>query len=73
MRTVYHFSGVYQKQAGSINHVDGIASMEHPVTDLEGYFELKRLIVKELFLEVASNQLTIQSLSILHQYEEGPQ
>jgi len=63
---IYHYSAIYQTVIGSINNLDGIATMTNEILDYEEYIKLKTYL-KDNFTEgIEVENITIVSLSRLN-------
>ena len=63
MLYIYHYNALYQTQAGSIHHIDGIATSGKPIMDYDSYKRLKLEIAGD---SIPVDKLTLSSLTLLH-------
>ncbi len=63
---IYHYHAMKQTSSTSLAHIDGIANMQKPITDMEGYTSLKKQVAEGQGIG-GEEGLTICSLTLLQE------
>lgn len=62
---VYHVAAEMQMGPGVINRFDGVASLKDRIENLEGYFNLKRVVAAQMNGKPHPDDVSVISLSYL--------
>ena len=71
---IYHYHATKQLNAGSVTHIDGIVQLIQPVTTMDDYAGLKRLIagISDGADIGGPEGMTVRSLTLLHETPNDP-